>query len=122
MKLTLDNAPVNFEAIHPETGIRFDLCTLSPRKYRELQDKSKGKNGQVDSLIFARNTAEYIIQDWQRPDPANPELPCIDAECTAENKRAFGEKFAFTINPWLIDKAMDVETQNQDEVKEAKNV
>lgn len=120
MKLSLDAAPVRFDATHPETGIGFTLQSLSPRMYSELQNKSRGKDGAINVITFAANVDEYIIVDWHRPDPGNPEAPGVDAECTPENKRAFGEKFAFSIHPWLLDQAMALERQRANEVKSAK--
>lgn len=121
MKLTLNAAPVIFTAIHPDSGIEFTLQSLAPKKYDEIQGKSKNKNGTGNSILWAANAAEYCIVDWQRPDPEKPDDPGIDAECTKENKRAFGEKFAFDINPWIIDQCMALERSRADEVSAAKN-
>lgn len=117
MKVSLKPQQETFDAIHPDTGIAFTLRPISPRKYQELQGKSRDKKGEINPVTFAANVAEYAISGWGTEEDEHR----VDADCGCiESRRTFGEQFAFTIMPWITNQAMDIDRHIQEEVGEAK--
>lgn len=116
MQLDIESTKKTFEVVHPETGIPFSLFPISPRKYQALQKKSQVK-GDLDTVAFAANVAEYAIEAWSKEGVEAR----VKQECTDANKRAFGEKFAFNIMVWITNEAMSLDRSMQEEVVEAKN-
>lgn len=116
MQLDIEPTKKTFEITHPDTGIPFTLNPITPRKYQALQKKSQVK-GELDPVAFAANVAEYAIEAWRKDGVK----ACVKQECTDVNKRAFGEKFAFNIVPWITNEAMSLDRSIQEEVVDAKN-
>ncbi|MBU0592438.1 MAG: hypothetical protein KKH74_01745 [Gammaproteobacteria bacterium] len=101
---------------HHESGAKFTLRPLTPRKYQELQKKSHDKKGGIDAITMAGNAAKYIIVDWEGVGDENGEIECSD-----ENRYTFGENLAFHVVPFLIDESMNFDRYLNDETTAAKN-
>lgn len=110
MMLDLDKDDV-FEETHPETGVTFTLKPVDPRTFERLQKQCKGRSGAVDAISFAGVFAAHAIDGWQG----------VKQDCTAENKKRFGEKFAFNVMPWMMNHCMDAARSIDGEVSAAKN-
>lgn len=116
MLLDIESPKKSFDVVHPETGITFSLFPISPRKYQALQKKSMVK-GELNTVAFAANVAEYAIDGWGKEGDAAR----VKQECTEANKLAFGEKFAFNVMVWITNEAMSLDRSIQEELVDAKN-
>jgi hypothetical protein len=102
----------SFEATHPETGVGFTLRPVDPRTYERLQKRAgKERSGAVDAIAFSGLFAAHAIIDWRG----------VKQECTEANRKRFGEKFAFSVTPWIINQSMDAARSLDAEVEDAKN-
>ncbi|MFH2082077.1 MAG: hypothetical protein ABIK08_11400 [Pseudomonadota bacterium] len=118
MQLDLDKED-EFEAIHPDTGTPFTLKPISPREYEKLQrDAGKTRERDADPIKFAGLYAEAAIVAWHKDSAAG--RVGVKQECTPENRRRFGEKFAFNILPWIVIQCMDAARSMEVETAEAK--
>lgn len=101
-----------FDALHEETGVTFTLLTVDPRTYERLQRAAgKGKDKSPDPIAFAGLFAEHAIQAWDK----------VRQPCNNENKRKFGERFAFNVMPWMVNECMDAARSLDEEKDAAKN-
>lgn len=113
--LTLEKSTSTFHWIHTETGTSFTLKPLSAKRYNSLIDRNT-KNGKVDAIAKMRDAAVDCIESWE--GIGTKDSP---AECDLKNKSAFGEKFAFSIMPLLVDKCLEAGSTGLEEVEDAKN-
>ncbi len=114
--LNIRQSEKTIRVTHQESGAKFTLRSLTPRKYQELQKKSLDKKGAVDAITMAGNAAKYIIVDWEGVGDDNGEI-----ECSEDNRYTFGENLAFHVVPFLIDEAMNFDRYLNDEASAAKN-
>lgn len=118
MQLDLDKED-EFEETHPDTGTPFTLKPISPREYEQLQ-RAAGKTRDRDSdpIKFAGLYAEAAIVSWHKDEDGK--RVGVKQDCTPENRRRFGEKFAFNIVPWIVAKCMDSARSLEVETADAK--
>src|SRR5574340_1269884 len=104
MQIDLDKED-EFDITHPGTGTPFKLRPISPREYDQLQRAAgKSRSDDADPIKFAGLFAQAAIVGWHgEHDGARVG---VKQDCTPENRRRFGEKFAFNIVPWLVSHCM----------------
>lgn len=101
-----------FTETHPDTGVELTLRPLPPGDYERLQKRAgKGKNNDSDPIKFAGLFAQHAIVDWGK----------VKQDCNADNKKKFGERFAYTIIPWALSQCMDAARSLDAEIDDAKN-
>ena len=119
MQLDLDKED-EFEITHSGTGIPFKLKPISPRQYDQLQRAAgKGRDSDSDPIKFAGIFAEAAIVEWHAEEGGK--RVGVKQDCTPENRRRFGEKFAFNIVPWIVAHCMDAARSLETEEAAAKN-
>lgn len=100
-----------FEATH-DSGVTFTLRPVDPRTFEKLQRRAgKSKTSDADPIAFAMAFADHAIVGWQN----------VKQGCTEDNKKRFGERFAFSVMPWMVVQCMDVARSLDGEIGEAKN-
>lgn len=113
--LTLEKTTNTFHFTHTETKTAYTLKPLTAKRYNTIIDRNT-KNGRLDVIGKMRDLSVECIEGWE--GVGTKESP---AECNLPNRATFGEKFAFSVMPAIVDKCLEAGSTGIEEIEEAKN-
>ena len=107
------------EVTDSDSGATFTIKPMSAEKHSALRGSCLSKKtGEVDPIEFGAKAAVAIIVSWTGVGKNKD-----DGECQAHDvaKKQFGKRFAYTLMPWLIEEAMELDQALAAEMEDAKN-